>query len=146
MYTETVREADEDVRVVNTESRYVEPGEVMDRVTASLEPSDAETVYKKIDSTLRGNLVPEVSATVTETDVTSAVVVPAFPANGRTTVEGLHLVDGTPVAQTEFNEDEADPLETSHIPTIFERRDEAVAHVSLERVEAGLSPLVTEFR
>ena len=100
MYTDTVREADEDVRVVNTESRYVEPGEVMDRVTAILEPSDAETVYKKIDSTLRGNLVPEVSATVTETDVTSAVVVPAFPANGRTTVEGLHLVDGTPVAQT----------------------------------------------
>lgn len=48
--------------------------------------------YKKIDSTLRGHLRPELDAMRTELPGRLAVVCPAFPANGRTVRAGsLHL-------------------------------------------------------
>ncbi|MCI1009991.1 four-carbon acid sugar kinase family protein [Pseudomonas oryzihabitans] len=61
-------------------------------------------LYKKVDSTLRGNVAAEVAAL---TPRGLALVAPAYPALGRTTQSGIQYLDGVPVDQTDVwrNED-----------------------------------------
>lgn len=55
--------------------------------------------YKKFDSTLRGNVASEIAAL--HRSGTLALIAPAFPSMGRTTVDGLQMVDGIPVDCTD---------------------------------------------
>lgn len=55
-------------------------------------------LYKKIDSTLRGNVAAEVAALAPRG---LALVAPAYPALGRTTQDGIQYLDGVPVDQTD---------------------------------------------
>lgn len=59
-------------------------------------------VYQKIDSTLRGHPALEVRLLLDLLDMPAAIVAPAFPKVGRQTIDGLHRVHGTPLAQTEY--------------------------------------------
>jgi uncharacterized protein YgbK (DUF1537 family) len=56
-------------------------------------------LYKKIDSTLRGNWVAEVAALQPSAGL--AIVAPAFPATGRTVRDGRVYVRGVPLGETE---------------------------------------------
>ncbi len=55
-------------------------------------------LYKKIDSTLRGNVAAEVAALAPRG---LALVAPAYPALGRVTRGGIQYLDGVPVDQTD---------------------------------------------
>jgi uncharacterized protein YgbK (DUF1537 family) len=85
----------------------------LDLDTRRLSPSQAGTVqqavlaqpalaacplYKKIDSTLRGNVVSEVTALL---DRGMALVAPAFPAMGRTTRGGVQWLGEAPVSESD---------------------------------------------
>ncbi|HET9375002.1 MAG TPA: four-carbon acid sugar kinase family protein [Chthoniobacterales bacterium] len=59
-------------------------------------------LYRKIDSTLRGNVAVELAATRAAAGKRFIVLAPAFPANRRTTVGGRILVDGEPLERTQF--------------------------------------------
>jgi 4-hydroxythreonine-4-phosphate dehydrogenase len=65
----------------------------------------ARTIYKKIDSTLRGNVGAETAAifrVVTGKGEPGIIVAcPAFPAMGRTMRDGRVFVSGTPLEETE---------------------------------------------
>jgi uncharacterized protein YgbK (DUF1537 family) len=89
-------------------------------------------VYKKIDSTLRGNVGAEIDAVMDAFDAPLAIVAPAFPALGRTTRNGLHFVRGTPVAQTETAQDPRAPVHESNIVRLLQRQS---------RRDAALIPL-----
>ncbi len=56
-------------------------------------------LYKKIDSTLRGNWTAEVAALQPFAGL--AIVAPAFPATGRTVRDGCVLVHGAPLETTD---------------------------------------------
>ncbi|MBU9191593.1 four-carbon acid sugar kinase family protein, partial [Burkholderia gladioli] len=56
-------------------------------------------LYKKIDSTLRGNWAAEVAALAALAG--PAIVAPAFPATGRGVIDGRVLVRGVPLEDTE---------------------------------------------
>ena len=62
---------------------------------------EGSLLYKKLDSTMRGNVGAELAAALEvrralarDKDRIVAVLAPAFPATGRTTVNGRQLVDG----------------------------------------------------
>ncbi len=56
-------------------------------------------LYQKVDSTLRGHVAAELAAMLEALDgVRLAIVAPAFPAQGRTLIEGRPHVDGRPLA------------------------------------------------
>ncbi|PVZ15978.1 4-hydroxythreonine-4-phosphate dehydrogenase [Pseudomonas sp. URIL14HWK12:I9] len=59
---------------------------------------DSYGLYKKIDSTLRGNYAAEIAA-LSERGL--ALIAPAYPALGRTTRQGVQWLDGAPVHQSE---------------------------------------------
>lgn len=135
--TATDSRAETDVWVVNTDSRYADPSDAAAAVRNALTTDDHSFVYKKVDSTLRGNLVAETDAALDATGADLAVVAPASPRNGRTTVEGHHLVDGTPVAMTAAGNDPDKPVETSHLPTRFSKSSYPVSRLGVNRVATG---------
>jgi uncharacterized protein YgbK (DUF1537 family) len=59
-------------------------------------------LYRKIDSTLRGNVAVELAATRAAAGRRFIVFAPAFPATQRTTIGGKILIDGEPLEQTQF--------------------------------------------
>ena len=59
-------------------------------------------LYRKIDSTLRGNVAVELAATRAAAGKRFILFAPAFPANRRITVGGNILIDGEPLEQTQF--------------------------------------------
>lgn len=118
-----------DAVALDTDSRSLTADLASKRVLeAAGEVRDAQIVYKKIDSTLRGPLAAEVAAALEATGRDLAVVAPAFPAAGRTTVNGTQLVYGVPVHETEAKNDPRTPVTDGHLPTLLA---EAASVVSL---------------
>ncbi|CEG28669.1 four-carbon acid sugar kinase family protein [Bacillus sp. B-jedd] len=72
-------------------------------------------LYKKVDSTLRGNLGSEVDALMDRLQLDIAVVAPALPELGRTTEKGIHYLNGIPVSETEIANDPKTPVIESNI-------------------------------
>lgn len=91
------------VLAVDTDSRRMAPGDAAAVTRAAVERHagpGCRILYKKIDSTLRGNVGPEVAAAAGTGRF--AIVAPAFPAAGRTTDGGRVLVAGSPLGTTEL--------------------------------------------
>lgn len=104
----------------DTDSRALAPDEARERVMRAGERlRDARIVYKKIDSTLRGNIAAEIEAALEATGLGRAIVAPAFPANGRTTEGGVQFLRGIPVHETESAKDPRTPVRQSHIPALL---------------------------
>ncbi|MDD3593710.1 MAG: four-carbon acid sugar kinase family protein [Candidatus Gastranaerophilales bacterium] len=113
------------------------------------EKLNTEYFYKKIDSTLRGNIASECMTVLKALGWDCAVVVPAFPSEGRTTVGGYHLLHGVPLDRTEFARDPKSPVRESYIPTILRQQIEnpdLVALIPLKTVTKGAGPILTELQ
>ncbi len=94
-----------DVIIFNTASREGDAVVARERAREAalrLLGHGVSLIYKKIDSVLRGHPGPELSGVLDAIAITHpgarALVAPAFPAQGRTTVDGVQLVHGVPVA------------------------------------------------
>ncbi len=127
-----------DVIAVTTESRHLPPSMAADRVRAMAHHLyGTPLLYKKIDSTLRGNLTAELFALMEAFEVQRALVAPAFPAQGRTTVHGRQLIDGEPLERTDFRKQ----VPTSNLREIFLRAHDArpVGLILLSDVRRGAS-------
>lgn len=129
---------DEDTAVlsINTDSRYEEEHRAVDSVSETIARLPAHTIYKKVDSTLRGNFAAEVDAALTASEADFALVAPAFPPTGRTTEDDIHYVNGTPVAETEYGDDDKGPMSSS-LTELFASLERPVESVSLRTVDAG---------
>lgn len=125
------------VLAVNTDSRYLPAGDARETVARAVAAHPAAVVYKKIDSTLRGNLRAETEATLDASGADCALVAPAFPANGRTTACGYHLVDGALVTDMSAGRDADKPVQSAHLPTLFEDTERPVRHLGVETVVRG---------
>jgi uncharacterized protein YgbK (DUF1537 family) len=110
--------ADAPVVVINTESRHLAPDEAGLAVSA-VAATAAPIVYKKTDSTLRGNIRAELEALARLHPEARIAYVPAYPAMNRT-VRGGHLfVDGIPVNETSFARDPLNPVTESSVARVL---------------------------
>jgi D-threonate/D-erythronate kinase len=80
---------------------------------------EARIVYKKLDSNLRGNVAAELAAALGGARRERAVVAPAFPAAGRTTVGGIQRVHSVPADETEMANDPHTPVSEAHVPSLL---------------------------
>jgi D-threonate/D-erythronate kinase len=97
-------------------------------------------LFKRVSSTLRGNIGPEIRAVLDETGG-KALVCPALPREGRTVVGGVGRLDSVPLHLTEYGRDPVTPCRQSSLPAIL--RDHGVdgALVSLSDVRRGVNTL-----
>lgn len=112
--------ADIDAVSFDTDSRNMAAGFATKRVVdVARDIRGARVVYKKLDSTLRGNVAAELAAAFGASGCACTVVAPAFPEAGRTTARGTQLVRGVPVDETEMREDSQTPVLEAHVPTLL---------------------------
>jgi uncharacterized protein YgbK (DUF1537 family) len=108
---------------VTSDSRNLAAGDAAAAVTVALTQlrgAGITHLYKKVDSTLRGQLGAEIRAALAGWAPDAvAVVCPAFPAMGRTLVDGHLRVDGVCVSETPLAVDPATPVTESHLPTLL---------------------------
>lgn len=103
------------VLVADTETRRLCPSGAFQKARRLAETAPARRprlVYKKTDSTLRGNIGSELAA-VAEVYGGPIVYAPAYPGLGRTVRGGCLHVDGVPVSETEFARDALNPVRES---------------------------------
>ena len=107
---------------VNTDTRHLSADLAAARVrevARHLGAGGFDIVVKKIDSTLRGNVVAETLALLDTSGRRQAVVAPAFPGQGRTVRGGIVYVDGRPLAQTAFSKDALSPPPLAPLQQVF---------------------------
>ena len=120
---------------------------IVRQVATRIESLAPRLIYKKIDSCLRGNLGVEIDALLEASGARATFVVPAFPEQGRTTVDDCHLVHGIPVADTVFGHDPLCPVRESRLSRLLALQSRLqVARVPLAVVERGGSELVHNVR
>jgi uncharacterized protein YgbK (DUF1537 family) len=107
---------------VNTDTRHLPGPQAIARVNEIVRHLGAgsfDIFVKKIDSTLRGNVVAETLALLELSGRREAIVAAAFPAQGRTVRGGVVHVDGKPLAQTAFAKDALSPPPLAPLQQVF---------------------------
>ena len=130
-----------DVVVANTDTRNSAPDVAYARVgsvCSEFRAAEVGRMYKKMDSTLRGNIGRELDAAIDAWGARVACVAPAFPELGRGTVGGCQLLNGAPVDATEMAEDVLSPVRNAHLPTLLAAGScRKVGQVALDIVRQG---------
>ena len=142
-----------EVFAMSTETRNVDAKTAHEKVLNVseniLKKYNFEYIYKKIDSVLRGNIAVEVVTLLDSLEYDAAVIFPAFPNEGRTTIGGFHLVKGIPLQRTEVSRDPACPIMESNIINLLKSQlPEEMANytdlISLDVVMKGAGPILTK--
>jgi uncharacterized protein YgbK (DUF1537 family) len=143
--------ADEDVVSHDADSRQFGPEAAAARHAALLDRlhQPGRSVFKKIDSTLRGQPAAELAAAFESlrrrTGHAFGILAPAFPATGRTTRDGRILVGGRPLEETElWRRDHT--YATGALTSMLESAGLRSASIALATVRAGGEPLRAALR
>lgn len=140
-----------DVWALSTESRNIEKWEAVSKVEKAVkffaENFSFDYYYKKIDSTLRGHIAIETLTMIEILGYDAAIIIPAFPQEGRITVGGYHLLKGVPIGRTEIAMDPHSPILESHIPTLLasqldEKQKDLIGTIDLKTVMNGAGPIL----
>lgn len=140
------------VQVYDTETRALAGGEARQRVVTAAalltaRPAPPPWVFKKVDSTLRGNLGIELEASLRGLRWPLAVLAPAFPANRRTVRGGRLFVDGIPVTETSLARDPRTPVRSDRLADAIHETSSLPTHeIGLDAVRAGPARLVEILR
>jgi uncharacterized protein YgbK (DUF1537 family) len=109
---------DTEVWIINTHSRSESEPKAIKRVKKAIEYLqgwNADYYYKKIDSTLRGNIGMELEAIIESLQLEKLPLCAAFPQMGRITVDSIHYVNGKKVSESAYSEDVQFPVKESNI-------------------------------
>lgn len=79
---------------------------------------EAFSLYKKVDSTLRGQIGAEIEGLLQGVGRNVAVLAPSFPAAGRTVERGILYVNQTPISQTPISRDPHTPVTIDSVADI----------------------------
>ncbi len=131
-YTQAYTDNSEaDVLVVDTESRHIDPAEAYRRIhtlVSEARQRGIARVYKKTDSGLRGNVGAELSALLDASGEKTLHFVPAWPKMNRVTRNGIHYVNGKPLAESIFAQDVINPVTESSVTALIMQQSSIPAY------------------
>lgn len=142
--------SDHEALILNSDSRPLPAAEAYERVrqaTQELVAAGARQFTKRIDTTCRGGIGPEVEGMLSALpDDYIAIMVPAMPQSRRIVVGGYSLIDSVLLARTPVAQDVRTPVKQSHLPTLMAQQCTVpVGHVPIgavidgaDRIRAGL--------
>jgi len=124
-----------DVVARSAESRMLTPDAAVARTVALARSVTTATLFKKIDSLLRGPLAAEIAALAAAISPDLVIVAPAFPAQGRVTIGGVQYAHGRPVHESV--RDPFAPAATSDIALLLADAGLATRLLALGDLGAG---------
>ena len=136
----------QDVLVVNTDTRGLSPEKASSLISNLFKNYDKELfpiIYKKIDSTLRGNIGYEIDAILKETNGALCFMAPSYPEQNRTLVGGIMIVEGKPLALTEVARNTPSPVQESHVYKLLKQQSQnSVGWIDLTHVASSCEKLL----
>ena len=134
-----------DVVCINTQTRNVDAALAIAptyRVAKELMYSGWDKLFKKVDSTGRGNLAAECKSVMDAAGYSGVIICPAFPEMGRTVIRGSLMIRGMPVTQTTEGMDRQSPvLSDSLIETMTLEGEMTPGLIPLTIVREGLNSI-----
>ena len=129
-----------DVLVLSTNSRGLPPGAAAQRAKVAaqaLRKARVPAIYKKIDSTFRGNVGVELDAILEVYPAPLVLIAPSFPPADRAVLDGTLTVGGIPVHRTAIGRDPVAPVRQSHLPTLLRGQTRRrIHHLPLQALRA----------
>lgn len=128
-----------DAVILCTDTRHVPAEKARETVRslfrAAMETGKFTCFFKKLDSTLRGNVGAEIDGMLDGTGFESVNLLNAFPAAGRTTKGGMQYVNGVPLVETSFARDPFNPIKSSSIAEIIASQADIAGKVTVLNAE-----------
>lgn len=122
-----------DVLIIATDTRSKKSNEavqVIGSVTRELLALQPEWIYKKTDSLLRGNVVPELLAQLNASGARKVLLIPANPALKRTIKEGVYYSDGVPLKDSGLAHISRERIVTSNVLELLDETFRPICAVS----------------
>lgn len=139
--------------VIDTDSRSLPQAVAYDRVLKAakqLSSSSIEMIYKKMDSTMRGNIGAEIDAMYDAFAPDFVIIAPSFPKLGRGVINGTMYVHGQLLHMTEVAVDPKTPVNESFLPLLLtSQTTREVGHISVDDLSSEAEKVVEkihEFR
>ena len=137
-----------DVIIMDTDSRFDAPEQAKEKVrqaTELLMTLPCDMYYNKTCSVFRGNIGAEFDEMQDVLGVDCSMVVLGFPANGRTTLDGIHYVYGEKLEDSQFRNDPIHPMTTSSLEEILHKQSKRrVSHINWKDLDQGLKYVRTK--
>lgn len=124
-----------DVEIINTGSREISGSLAAEKASLAAKALGGRLLFKKIDSTMRGNISAEIEAIMAVTGQAKALLCPVIPDQGRTVVDGILRVNGVPLDETSFKNDPVWPARSSSVTQLLGRQ---CGHIALDVVRQGV--------
>ncbi|WP_040976657.1 D-threonate kinase [Necropsobacter massiliensis] len=117
---ENVYYGEADVAIINTDSRAMTIENAQKAITQAIQHhANVNTIYKKMDSTLRGNIGAELESCLRASQRKAAFVCTALPSAHRHINNGICYVGEQPLLETEFATDPKTPVISSTVKSII---------------------------
>ncbi|MDC3417568.1 four-carbon acid sugar kinase family protein [Aquibacillus salsiterrae] len=127
--------------VIDTDSRSIKKEDAYQRVLSAasyIKRNQFDIIYKKVDSTLRGNLGKELDAMYDEIKPELVILAPGYPKNGRKIVQGQMYLHDTPINETEIAKDPKCPVLDAYVPHVFQQQtDREIGLVHIDEIRSG---------
>lgn len=111
-----------DVLAISTNTRdmsVMESKAIVTEVSEYLVRLGVDNVYKKIDSTWRGNIGTEIEAIMETMDIRIAIICSSFPEMSRTVKNGYLYINGVLLENTPIANDPGCPVRESYLPRLL---------------------------
>jgi uncharacterized protein YgbK (DUF1537 family) len=128
------------VVALNTASREIHPDEARDRCRQAVRKLQGRSLFKKIDSVLRGHIGAELDGLVSESPYSKIVVCPISPHQGHVVRNGFLYVRDRLVHESFFKNDPAFPARTSSVAELV---GVPSSHLALETVRRPVQELAS---
>lgn len=133
--------ASPDVLIFDTDSRLDTREEAYDKVfraTRDVKKAGAVQFFNKTCSVFRGNIGAEFDGMLDALEEEFAVVVLGFPKNGRQTIDGVHMVHGERLENSQFKNDPVHPMTESNLVDILQKQtNRNVTLINIETIKQG---------
>jgi len=143
----SIIEGDREAIIYNTDSRSVSQEEAYTKVKYICEKIKCEKydiVYKKIDSTMRGNIGQEINAVYDVFKPDFVLIAPGYPENGRQIIDGIHFLNNKQLHETEVANDPKTPVTDSNITRLIQKQsNKAIGHISCGDLHEGFEKVAT---
>jgi len=133
---------DIDVFVIDTETRELKSNTAKEKLRSilmKLNINKNDLVYKKVDSTLRGNIGNEIAEIMNILDKDICIFSPSFPSLQRITVGGYLLVQQKPLGLSEYSRNSlVEHGDNSFIPFLLKKQTNfSIGQIDLKEVSRG---------
>jgi uncharacterized protein YgbK (DUF1537 family) len=124
LYSDITCPPETDVWIIASDTRSLPEDEAcrtVRTIARRLKEWQVQTIFKKIDSALRGHIIPEIEALKEYIAVEKILILPANPRSGRIVRNGIYYIHEMPLDRTSFANDPDFPARTASVCEILSK-------------------------